>query len=306
MTISILSTKNATTTLYTFPATGEMEAGWEGGMEIMTDDMEFRSDIIDRNWSDGGVIDGDRLVRGRHLDIAGVVEAPNRGSLLIELNAMKNACYLPGLNCAPDNFYWISATPYSAAPYNHVYKFGGVNRFLVEWITDRAAEITIRLVIPDPHRYEKEETTYGPKSIGTSGEWVDWDVDVGSAIAPIQIPSFQFFVRGGIVGSLGIYNKSAPRANGTNSGMKIEGLKLSALEDGILIYPGTSKVWKFRENMSGEIDWGSLIDYTNHISLGDFPYMVPGTNHLTFRATSTISEAGVGIRLYVKLRRRYL
>jgi len=306
MTISILSTKNATTTLYTFPATGEMEAGWEGGMEIMTDDMEFRSDIIDRNWSDGGVIDGDRLVRGRHLDIAGVVEAPNRGSLLIELNAMKNACYLPGLNCAPDNFYWISATPYSAAPYNHVYKFGGVNRFLVEWITDRAAEITIRLVIPDPHRYEKEETTYGPKSIGTSGQWVDWDVDIGSDVAPIQIPTFNFIVRGGVLGSLGLYNRSAPRANGTNSGMKLDGLKINAPDCGVMVAPSISQVYTYQLDMHGNIPYGNLRVITNHISSGDFPYMVPGVNHLTFRGTSTEVGGGVGMEHYIWLRRRYL
>ncbi len=301
------------TLAYTFPSAGEMAAGWGGGMEAMTEDFRFRSNLQDKRHSPGGFNTGDNFLESRRIQIAGVIEGPTRAETAMEINDMKNACYR-------GNHNWentlLQITQYSTAPHNQLYRVSGASRFIVDWISPTAAEVLVVFDLADPFRYDRGVTRQpawgelGANRVFNSGNdfTATLDINVPEDVAYVQLPQLLVSVGGGSLGRLWYWNTTNRRpGTGGWSGMRLDALNLRAdqYQKSLLVDSENSTV----ERCEADDDGGNIRDKIDHIhkmAFGDFPWLHPGQNTLRFTAQALQPGAEFSLRFWVSCRYRYL
>ena len=311
MAIKIFSGWTDATLEYTFPSSSK-GVGWGGGFEALTEEHSFRLDIKKKKFSSGGFSTGDRLLDSRQIDIIGIVEAPTRIEAAMEINNMRNACYR-------GNHNWQNAllqiTQYSQAPYNNLYRIAGVSRFIVDWVSDRAAEVAITFSLIDPFRYDRTEATI-PSSgmaqlIFNSGNDYSrtWTFNIPNDLAYTQLPRLLVIKYVGGMKSLVYRNLSARRPSWTTTGMYLSGLQmtttLAAEQRNLLIDSENATV----DLCVADADGANIrdkVDWIKKMASGDFPWLQPGENVLQFVAKPMTTGGGIGLRFYIFYRRRYL
>ncbi len=304
---------NWNTLAYTFPSAGEMAPGWSGGMEALTEDMRFRSNLQERVHSAGGFNTGDNLFNTRQINIAGIFEGPTRADVMLAVNELKNACYR-------GNHNWentlLQITQYSSAPFNQVYRVSGLSRCIVDWISHTAVEVAVTFDLADPFRHNRFETRFPPVGeLGFSRTFdpgnnftATLDIGIPDDVAYIQLPRLLVSVDAGSLGRLWYWNTTSRRSGtGGWSGMRLDALNLREDRDqkSVLIDSGNSTV----ERCEADNDGGNIRHKTNYIhkmASGDFPCLHPGQNTLRFTAQALQPGWTISLRFWVFCRYRYL